>query len=467
MGKYTYSDDEYEVNKVLKYNQNLSYELAKDMNVTTNALDCGIAEAESLLRSLGKNLPKKQPNYNLPSAENNKNMTPHEVPFPQWNELVTMANASVSGKVELEDILTEKEFQNAYANLKNIEDEFENKTALNSLDTKILFLATAILTIKTLITPYILKNFGYGKSFNPNERLKHNDPLIEKEHRRANDNFKDTASKYHEHGYWMNILYQSPPFDTIVGSPAIGFNMEGGYHRLHTLGHDPILGWVFGTANILTDTITLDNMATYRVIRKPKMMITPQSVTLFELFQEALEMSKADLLNLPAALFAEAQHLKSDRYTKAGLPVPLLSTFTPELAGELYKNQYDELCLVRDVKFVGISAAISTFFNMVISFVHSLYFDGKSDKRLYEIRTRKILLIANSIAGGSSVISAFITKNPKNLDIGQLLVSVKRLFSDIRYILRIKDEYISQNQDTSLLKEIKELDYLASQIYRQ
>lgn len=215
---------------------------------------------------------------------------------------------------------------------------------------------------------------------------------------------------------------------------------------------------------ILTDTVTLNNMKTYRVIRKPKMMITPQSVTLLELFQEAVEMSKADLLNLHAALFAEAQHLKSDRYTKAGLPVPLLSTFTSELAGEFYKNQYDELCFLRDVKFVGMSATISTFFNMVISFVHSLYFDGKSDKRLYEVRTRKILLIANSIAGGSSVISTFITKNSKNLDIGQLLVSVKRLFTDICYIIKIKEEYISQEQERALLKEIKELDYLASQI---
>ena len=465
MGKYTYSDDEYEANNVLKYNQDLSYELATDMNATASALDGGIAEAESLLRSLGKKLPKKQPKNTSTSVENHSKTTTPTVPLPQWNELVVKADASVSGKVELEDILTKNEFQNAYANLKNIEEEFENKTALNPLDTKILFFATAILTIKTLITPYVLKKFGYGKSFDSSKRLKHNDPLIEKEHRKANDNFKDTASEYHRrHGYWMNILYQSPPFDTTVGSPAIGFNMEGGYHRLHTLGHDPILGWVFGTANILTDTVTLNNMETYRVIRKPKMMITPQSVPLLELFQEAVEMSKADLLNLPAALFAEAQHLKSDRYTKAGLPVPLLSTFTPELAGELYKNQYDELCFVRDVKFVGMSATISTFFNMVISFVHSLYFDGKSDKRLYEVRTRKILLIANSIAGGSSVISKLITNNPKNLDIGQLLVSVKRLFTDIRYIIKIKEEYISQEQDRALLKEIKELDYLASQI---
>lgn len=464
MGKYTYNDDEYDINKILKYNQDLSFNLAKDMKSTESSLDTGIAEAEALLRSLGKKVPQNRIKDAVPLGKNQLSTTITDTPLPTWDDLVAKANSSIEHKVELEDILTEKEFQVAYDNLDKIENEFDKKTHLNSTDKKILFFATSVLTIKTLVTPYILKKLGYGNSFDPSQRMKHNDPAITKEHSAANDSFRDTASKYHEHGYWMNILYQTPPFDTTVGSPSIGFNMEGGYHRLHTLGHDPVLGWVFGTANILTDTVTLDNLETYRVIRKPKLMITPQAVSLVDMFQESFEMSKADLLNLPAALFAEAQHLKSDRYTKAGLPVPLLSTFAPELAGELYKSQYDELCFIRDIKFVGMSAAISTFFNMIITFVHGLYFDGKSDKRLYEVRTRKILLIANSIAGGSSIISAFITKNPKNLDLGQLLVSVKRLFSDIRYICKIKEEYISQEQDKALLKSLQELDYLESQM---
>ena len=464
MGKYTYNDDEYDINKILKYNQDLSFNLAKDMESTESSLDTGIAEAEALLRSLGKKVPQNRIKDAVPLVKNQLSTTITDTPLPTWDDLVAKANSSIEHKVELEDILTEKEFQTAYDNLDKIENEFDKKTHLNSIDKKILFFATSVLTIKTLVTPYILKKLEYGNSFDPNQRMKHNDPAIAKEHRAANDSFRDTASKYHEQGYWMNILYQTPPFDTTVGSLSIGFNMEGRYHRLHTLGHDPILGWVFGTANILTDTVTLDNLETYRVIRKPKLMITTQAVSLADMFQESFEMSKVDLLNLPAALFAEAQHLKSDRYTKAGLPVPLLSTFAPELAGELYKSQYDELCFIRDIKFVGMSAAISTFFNMIITFVHGLYFDGKSDKRLYEVRTRKILLIANSIAGGSSIISAFITKNPKNLDLGQLLVSVKRLFSDIRYICKIKEEYISQEQDKALLKSLQELDYLESQM---
>ena len=41
--------------------------------------------------------------------------------------------------------------------------------------------------------------------------------------------------------------------------------MGGKYHRMYTLGHDPILGWFFGTANILTDCITFHNFNTNRI----------------------------------------------------------------------------------------------------------------------------------------------------------------------------------------------------------
>ena len=50
----------------------------------------------------------------------------------------------------------------------------------------------------------------------------------------------------------------------------MGFDDGGrGNHRVHTLGHDPILGWIFGTGNIMTCTITLSKkhaFATHRVL---------------------------------------------------------------------------------------------------------------------------------------------------------------------------------------------------------
>lgn len=312
-------------------------------------------------------------------------------------------------------------------------------------------------TTKSLLFGHIAKKFDYGNSFNPDDRLAHNDKSIEKEHRRANDEFKEKHEK-HGHGYWMNILYQTPPYDITRGSPAINRNMEGGYHRIHTLGHDPILGWIFGTANILTDTITFEDFKSNRVIRKPKMMITPESVPFTKIFSESFEMCKADSLNLPVAIFAEGCHLKSDEFTKLGLPVPILETINPDFASKLYKSNYDALCFSRDLKIVGVSAGISIFIDMIIGLVHGLFNKEKINKDLYEVRTRKILLISNSIASTSNIIQTVITKNPKNLDIGGLLVTLSHLFMDLRFISRIEEEFIRQELNKDLIKELERLD---------
>ena len=143
----------------------------------------------------------------------------------------------------------------------------------------------------------------------------------------------------------------------------------------------------------------------------------------------------------------------------------MLSTFSPELAGKLYKSQYDQLCLMRDIKLVGMSAAISLFFNMVFAFVHGLFYTGtKANRNLHEVKTRKILLIANAIAGGSSVLHAYRLKNSKKLDLGQLLVTASRLFSDLRFIAKIKEEYIAKEQDQALLQSLNDLNRLASEL---
>lgn len=372
--------------------------------------------------------------------------------------MVRKANVEIQNDIELEDLLSEKEFQDAYKRLDAIHEEFSHKTSIvNKTDLMFLGIATALQTTKSLLFGQIAKKSDYGNSFNPDDRLAHNDKSIEKEHRRANDEFKEKHEK-HGHGYWMNILYQTPPYDITKGSPAINRNMEGGYHRIHTLGHDPILGWIFGTANILTDTITFEDFKSNRVIRKPKMMITSESVPFTKLFIESFEICKADSLNLPAVIFAEECHLKSDEFTKLGLPVPLLEAINPDFASKLYKSNYDALCFSRDLKLVGSSAGISIFIDMIIGLVHGLFNKEKINKDLYEVRTRKILLISNSIASTSNIIQTVITKNPKNLDIGGLLVTLSYLFMDLRFISRIEEEFIRQELNKDLIKELERLD---------
>lgn len=182
------------------------------------------------------------------------------------------------------------------------------------------------------------------------------------------------------------------------------------------------------------------------------------------MFKESYDSARENYLNLPAALFAQAQHLKSDEFTKLGLPVPVLSSFNEDFASKLYGEHYDALCFTRDVKTVDVSFIVSKLIDVIITLTHRLFMKEDQDKDLYDIRTRKLLLISNAIASSSTIINTTITQNPKNLDIGSLLNTVTHLFSDVCFISRIKKEFIESEISDRLAKEMAEIDKLYENI---
>ena len=468
MSKFKYSEDEMEINKVLKLNQDLSMSLLKDSNLqmTRSVADSNIQSSLALLRSLGKNKEILEKSIEIAEKGQNRPLE-HKPQLETWEDIVKQANTHEPSPVVLEDIMSDKEITSAFEELDEINKLFSKKTSIiNKTDLSFLAIATALQVVKSLIFPYVADKFDYGKSFNPEDRLDHNDKSIEQAHREANDKFRDKHIEKHGKGHWINILYQTVPYDITRGSTDLGINMGGKYHRMYTLGHDPILGWIFGTANILTDCITFNNFHTNRISRvdpvtgSKKMVITSEVVFMWQMFKECYEYAREDYLSLPAALFAQAQHLKSDEYTKLGLPVPLLSIINEKFASKLYSENYDSLCFARDAKIVGVSFIISKILDIIITLTHSFFRKEDEDKDLFEVRTRKILLVSNSIASTSTIINTAITNNPRNLDIGSLLNTITHLFTDLRFIAKIKQEFIENEISNRLLKEIAEVDAL-------
>lgn len=461
MSQFKYSDQERDLNKILKMNLDASKAIQGDseMASTRKEADDAIASSLELLQSLGKE--KDVDKLAQEVAEHGKDRhLEHRPEIEPWEEIVRQANEYCPAPVVLEDIMSGREIQAAFDERDGIRERFAKKTSIiNPTDLSFLTVATALQVAKSLIFPYVAGMFNYGgKDLGP--RYKHDAKEIKDAQNMANDEFMHRHWRREGKGRWATILTQTPPYDIAVGSRALGINMGGGnYHRMYTLGYDPILGWIFGTMNILTDIITLNNFSSYRVSRNP-MWITNEFVPMGCMVQESYEIAQADYLNLPAVIFAQAQHLESDKYTVCGLPVPILSTFNEDAARSLYKKHYDALCLARDAKIVGASFILSKLFDIVISLVHGLFRPEGEDKDLFECRTRKILLISNSIASTSTIIHAGITANPKNLDIGSLLNTVTHLFTDIRFILRVKQEFIDSEISSRLQKELSEVDRL-------
>ena len=362
---------------------------------------------------------------------------------------------------------------NAEEILNQLDKTFEERTSLTKVDASILMLATALQLIRIYMLPEFQEKFQYT------DRLDHNDGIIkdmEKEEIEAyKKKHKNWKSKKSEKGYrsWQEIAFTiKVPYDATRHSGE-GFNdrnMHGGQHRVKTLGHDPVLGWIFGVANILTDTITI--CPEYKIGEKRFRIPYIESynvdmdsnfcwkdkTTNWSIFKNSYESIGEDKHRLYAALFSQGIHLSSDKYTKMGLPVPFLSLIDQDKAYEIYKDGYDYLDYLYDTQILRRtikSASQAIFINMIIGALHKFFYNPKKDfdKELYNVRTRKIILYSNMIATSSDIIQTSCRayagdKNAiKNFDLGGFLVTVYRLITDTTYIMKIKEEFIFNEWD--------------------
>lgn len=362
---------------------------------------------------------------------------------------------------------------NAESILKRLDKTFEERTSLSKTDVSILMLATAL----QLVRIYMLPKFQ--EKYLDEDRLDHNDGIIkdmEKEEIEAyKKKHKNRKSKKSEKGYrsWQEIAFTiKVPYDATRHSGE-GFNernMHGGQHRVKTLGHDPILGWVFGVANIISDTITIcpEYKLGEKSLRIP--FIESYSVdmdsnfcwkertTNLSVFKNTFESIGEDKHRLYAALFSQGLHLASDKYTKLGLPVPFLSLIDSDKAYSIYKDGYDYLDYLYDTQTLRRtlkSASMSIMINMIIGAIHKFFYTPETDfdKELYNVRTRKIILYSNMIATTSDVVQTAVRAYAgdenaiKNFDLGGFLVTVYHLITDTKYIMKIKEEFIFNEWD--------------------
>ena len=472
MGRFQYSKSEKETLKVLKSQEQQTKQLEVEYATITNGNEQQALELEDIRRRI-ESLAKK---VNIPLPQSPKTseqpiVDSNPMGIPTWEDCIQSAEKKVQGDVEIENLLSKEEFDYCIAEVERINSEFSAKTGIwNKKDLSFIVVATALQTARWILIQQFKGKLG--DKIDSNQRLPHDDKSIKDGVKNNNKKFQDT---FKNHGHkeskksyksWEQIIFSSAPYDTSVNSSNFGENLEGRYHRYKTLGHDPILDWIFGTANFITDTCTLSNYNSYRIARTgtPSTPCFSEPVDLLTIFDECFDSIKEDWLRLPAGLFAQYVHLKSDVFTKLGLPVPLLSTFSEELAGKLYRSQYDSLCLLKDIAIVGNQAYWSIFINMIITLLHGFLYNPQEDgeRELYEVRTRKILSISNALASSGNLAYVIETEDIKSLDAGGLLVTLYRLFTDIKFMTRVKENFIQQEMDKVLEQEIKDLDLLIS-----
>ena len=333
---------------------------------------------------------------------------------------------------------------NAEQILAEIDEKFEKCTGLNKLDISFLFLAVALQVVRQ----YTLTKFPerLDDKTAANNTKGHIKEKSDRTHRYYNPSLEEICGSRRKPPCPV-------PFDANIGANgALSGGKQMG-HRVTAIGHDPILGLVFGTANIATSTLTNKDLQSYHIYTNDMGMDYFKnkantglvlSKTKDKLLHEGIE----GKTKVGASLIKEIIHLNSDISTKNSLPLPFISVIDAGLAADLASNGLD----MANIVTVGKQATYSIFINTIISMLHGLFYDESVEynRKIYEVRTRKILSYSNFIASASNLI--YVGANAslgnedalRSLDIGGLLVTVYRIATDAKFIRKVKQEFIEQ-----------------------
>lgn len=344
--------------------------------------------------------------------------------------------------------------------ISDLKDEFNRNSSLSLKDMSFLFGATALQCCRWLFQPKINSKF---EKISKNERHQASQDGYKEfvDGRKIAEDYEESNIKSRKYPDKVNMFLLPVPYDAMIGTQKIvipgvselGSNIYGINHHSVTMGHDPILGYFFGTINILSRTVTFKTpcwqtnlVHLHQGSRKDQYV--GREIGFIDAINRAIDSAREDITRVPAAVIRQSLHMQSDKYTKGGLPIPLLS---PQKSQELLEKGWNSYELERFGKFiakntatVGMQAFSSMLINLIIETLHIMTYDEKVDGsfEVFQVRTRKIIMYSNVMASSSNVIYSAISRCVDNFDFGGFLVTIHRIATDQKFIEQIRDEFI-------------------------
>ena len=384
-----------------------------------------------------------------------------------------------------------KNFDNLDEIIKDIDKEFAEKTGIfNKKDQAFLWTAVALQTLRWYLLEYDFGEWAVDKD----SREKASEGGKREEAARKNylNENKDNNKNNNNFIPWTDYFKNAVPYDAmkddksnmegvkniiIEGVTAFGKNLSPSKHHSATLGHDPILGYFFGTINIMTSTITYNK--TLFPTNKVEYPLIKEKVEFLEAFFTSIRAGMDDYKRIPAAIIRQAMHIESDTNSTMGLPIPFLDATTQQKfleqgwnSNELAKNlgKFKD-ALAKNITVFLLQLLISYFINIVIGNLHLLFYDEEKDGNLdlYNIRTQKIIATSSTISSvlniayvGTKIYVGCQTDNMnsikdgiKKIDLGGYINTVHQIVKSKKLQERIRREYLEEKLYEKFLIERK------------
>lgn len=332
---------------------------------------------------------------------------------------------------------------------KDLEVEFEKQTKLNKVDQAFLFLAIGLQCLRVYLVNKATELEKAGKGGKEDKLHKMQEKILNKF-----DNGEFGLPKPYYAPLNQIITGRGVPYDATDFLGEYKTIFKGANHRFSTLAHDPVVGLIIGTTNILTNTITcvetMPDIITKHVVydellKNPKIdYVTPAS-TLIAL-KKGIDRLDGDIESVVAAIIKQIIHIGTDMYTPCGIQLP----FANLILNKATVEKVTKYVSTGDVIKIGGSYAIATAIDFIITTVHTLLYDEKKceSKDLYNLKTRKIIRYSYAIVTGSNVlvntikISGGNISAIKDMDIAGIIKLFKHLFEDSVLQIKIKEEFL-------------------------
>ncbi len=416
MKKYKYSEEEQKLNNVLKYQDDQLQELLTESSKTRNEIDAEIEVLEAKLRAQGVDLSQ------ISRKPGGETRLKRLMIVPSWGHLCKEAEAVVGTSCEIESIFSEEELKNNELAIKQLNKDFSQIHRLDKTDIAICAVAGIVSAAVDILMVGIPQKGKAGLEAGP---------LSDFIRRKFDEVFPEEE---------MEILANSKEskvsFDA-QDNRNTAVRVEGlsaYYHRMLSLGHDPLLGFAVGVFDILTGRMT--------TIDKTGKFVS-------QVMGNYDDRKESDIF---AALAKQIKHFMSDINTSMGLPVPMMGVFNLFQFGSIGEYEQTVAEIVQGMYYEGYdfihfcSMSVPVMLTEVIvriSYAIKRIREGNQIKdsipfslsRDKHPKLTTMLFISNSGAAAINAGKVYFTKNPMAINYPQWIAFAKYSYKQLKWAL--------------------------------
>lgn len=437
MGKYKYSESERQLNSVLKYQDDTLNFLMEGSTERRIKREAEIELLEEQLRTLGID-------PNLVAIQQVKNAPKRVMIVPSWDNLYKEAVEVVGTGCELESIFSVEELNRNEETIRLLNEEFNQIHRLDKTDIAISALAGIVGAAVDILMVGIPAKGPEGLEAGPLSDFirKKFDEVFPTEEMEKLANSKASKVPYDAQDNRHTTEY-------VTGLSAY-------YHRLLSLGHDPLLGLAVGVFDIMTGRMT--------TIDKTGKFVS-------QVMENYAERKESDIF---AAFAKQIIHFKSDITTSMGLPVPMMAVFNLFQFGSIGEYEQTIAEIVQGMYYEGYdfihfcSMSIPAMLTEVIvriSYAFKRIKEGNKikDSIPFSLNREKhpklatMLFIAHAGATAVNAGKVYFTKNPMAINYAQWIAFAKYSYKQLKWVVIDKPAAREAYVKGILMEEWKEL----------